>query len=715
MGAPQCTLSYRHFHLLWTIPTTLLLYLVNRPFLTRLDRVKLIVLPIIAFVWTTPWDNVIVKNRAWSYHDGCVWFTLGYVPIEEYFFFLIQSVMTTLWTSFLTRWSIPIVVFGIRSSRRSAHLPVPLNFAASCWLPLAILLAGAFGALASDPDRKTYYLGMISWWSSIPLALLLWGTLGFVSSSGTRVFLLSFSAPTVYLWASDIYALRRGTWHINELTSLEVFPLPDLPIEEMLFFLVTNLILVSACFAFDRCVAICRFQDTHGAGANVVLAPSPPPPISPSYLPINISTFLKLWGAFVGEDPSPSSSVLRAEDLRASLAILSKASKSFSSASLLLPWDLRSDLGSLYAFCRVADDLVDESDDNRSGDRSEIDKRSRIALIRQVLSIIYSISDDACKAEGSDTEGGRVGRIKRELGHARRIGEDALENLRAASCSIVEISRILPIRLWEEMLRGYEMDLELEGWVAKDGVGTSGEKERRGFETLEELVDYSQCVAGCVGEMCVRVILSRKGLEIPLGLQVERRLGISVGPEEAEGDNEEKGRVVADEGGEFDLDQILFQARRMGVSLQLVNIARDVIEDSVQLGRCYLPLELIEEMAKELQEALLNGRIRVSSRVVSPGEEEEEYKAGVRAEDVRPHVMETLMLGERLFQSSYPSLSKIPDLPSKVGLRAACSVYFAIGERIRSQDEEEVREGRRAKLSKVARFGVALRSIYLGW
>ncbi len=103
----------------------------------------------------------------------------------------------------------------------------------------------------------------------------LWGSIDFVRNMGIRAglipFALSVLAPTVYLWASDVYALRRGTWHINEATSLNIFPIPDLPVEEMLFFFVTNLILVSACFTFDRCVAICR----QTAGADL-------PPLSPA-------------------------------------------------------------------------------------------------------------------------------------------------------------------------------------------------------------------------------------------------------------------------------------------------------------------------------------------------------------------------------------------------------------------------------------------------
>ncbi|MFO0757132.1 MAG: phytoene/squalene synthase family protein [Byssovorax sp.] len=52
-----------------------------------------------------------------------------------------------------------------------------------------------------------------------------------------------------------------------------------------------------------------------------------------------------------------------AADLRACQALLWRGSKSFAAASLLLPARVRRPAAALYAFCRMADDAVDESDD----------------------------------------------------------------------------------------------------------------------------------------------------------------------------------------------------------------------------------------------------------------------------------------------------------------------------------------------------------------
>lgn len=81
-----CKLHYTRFHLLITVPPLGLLYLASRPFSTSLDHAKLVLLPIIAFVWTTPWDNELVRNGAWWYPKSCVLARIGYVPVEEYAF-----------------------------------------------------------------------------------------------------------------------------------------------------------------------------------------------------------------------------------------------------------------------------------------------------------------------------------------------------------------------------------------------------------------------------------------------------------------------------------------------------------------------------------------------------------------------------------------------------------------------------------------------------
>jgi phytoene synthase len=60
-------------------------------------------------------------------------------------------------------------------------------------------------------------------------------------------------------------------------------------------------------------------------------------------------------------------------DLTACREMLQQGSHSFFAASLLLPWEVREPACALYAFCRLADDLIDDSD----GDRHAMDTLTR--------------------------------------------------------------------------------------------------------------------------------------------------------------------------------------------------------------------------------------------------------------------------------------------------------------------------------------------------
>ena len=73
------------------------------------------VLALLAVIYTTPWDNHLVATAVWSYDPELVWgITLGWVPLEEYLFFVLQTVMVGLWLLVLSRRlaSAPVDVEG---------------------------------------------------------------------------------------------------------------------------------------------------------------------------------------------------------------------------------------------------------------------------------------------------------------------------------------------------------------------------------------------------------------------------------------------------------------------------------------------------------------------------------------------------------------------------------------------------------------------------
>ncbi len=56
----------------------------------------------VAVIYTTPWDNYLVATAVWWYDPALVTgITLGWVPLEEYTFFVLQTLLLGLWLLYL--------------------------------------------------------------------------------------------------------------------------------------------------------------------------------------------------------------------------------------------------------------------------------------------------------------------------------------------------------------------------------------------------------------------------------------------------------------------------------------------------------------------------------------------------------------------------------------------------------------------------------------
>ncbi len=231
-------MTYLQFHLVFTLPPLLLLALLtfraaragNVP---RAGIVALGVHVLLALAYTTPWDNYLIARGVWGYGADRVLFTLGWVPFEEYLFFVVQTLITGMWLLLLVRrgdapqnttQTVTTNGYGVRL------------IGALFWLGLA-----AAGVLAFGTERGTYF-GLIAAWAA-PVLALQWGFGGDLLLRRPGRLLLAFGVPTLYLWFADRLALGAGIWWISPELSSGLVPL-GLPLEEALFFLLTNLLVV---------------------------------------------------------------------------------------------------------------------------------------------------------------------------------------------------------------------------------------------------------------------------------------------------------------------------------------------------------------------------------------------------------------------------------------------------------------------------------------
>lgn len=66
--------------------------------LTRRALRPLWLLLVVVYVATTPWDNCAVKQGLWGFAHGQTWGVfIGYLPLEEYLFFGLQTLLVGLW------------------------------------------------------------------------------------------------------------------------------------------------------------------------------------------------------------------------------------------------------------------------------------------------------------------------------------------------------------------------------------------------------------------------------------------------------------------------------------------------------------------------------------------------------------------------------------------------------------------------------------------
>ena len=215
----------------------------------------LISLCVVAFLYTTPWDNYLVATNVWWYDIDLVsGIVFGYVPIEEYTFFIVQPIMTGLLLFTLARYiqSDALATDSVKIRQ------IGTGVIASIWFVSVVLLILTF---VSDQWDAFTYLSLELSWALIPVMIqmafgadILW--------RHRKVIVLSILISTVYLSGADAIAIGSGTWTIDPQQSLEVFIGGVLPIEEFVFFLLTNtlvamgLVLVLAQESLQRAMKI---------------------------------------------------------------------------------------------------------------------------------------------------------------------------------------------------------------------------------------------------------------------------------------------------------------------------------------------------------------------------------------------------------------------------------------------------------------------------
>jgi len=235
-------MSYLQFHAVFVIPPILALLLVNRGFPAvapgrRVALFGLGLMALVALVYTTPWDSYLVARGVWGYGEGRVVGTLWRVPLEEYLFFVLQTLLAGLWLYHLLRLRDRAGLLLVAKGHRAARY-----VGTTVWV-----LAGLVGVVLMRGEAGLY-LGLVLAWAS-PVLALQWAYGGRLLWHARRVLALGVAVPTAYLWVADRLAIGADIWSISERYTLGINPF-GLPVEEMVFFAITTLMVVQGLMLF---------------------------------------------------------------------------------------------------------------------------------------------------------------------------------------------------------------------------------------------------------------------------------------------------------------------------------------------------------------------------------------------------------------------------------------------------------------------------------
>jgi len=260
--------------------------------------------------------------------------------------------------------------------------------------------------------------------------------------------LLPIVVPTLFLWIVDTLALQRGTWSIESGTKLGIHIWPHLEIEEAVFFLVTNSMIVMGSCAFDNAIAILdAFPDIFPE------VPGMPPPL------------LMLKSLFTSTSRYDQD---RLTGLQNALNVLARKSRSFYLASGVFNGRLRIDLILLYGFCRVADDLIDDA-------ASASEAEAWIGHFTTFLDTAYSNTKSSSEFE------------------------KALTPFPSQAQTILRYLPVdkLPSQPLYQLLEGFQMDLAFSKETSPKSPP---------IQTEQDLENYATCVAATIGELCISLV-----------------------------------------------------------------------------------------------------------------------------------------------------------------------------------------------------------------
>jgi lycopene cyclase domain-containing protein len=184
----------------------------------------------LALIYTTPWDNHLVATGVWDYSPKQVTgILLGYVPLEEYTFFVLETLLVGLWWHFCSTQVHPSGTLHASTKLRRWSA----GSMAVLWSVVAVLFFSGW-------KQGTYLLVTLAW--ALPPIILQLAYGADILWHERRLVVAAIVPLGTYLSGIDAVAIRAGIWAIDPAQSTGVF-IGELPIEEAVFFFITIILI----------------------------------------------------------------------------------------------------------------------------------------------------------------------------------------------------------------------------------------------------------------------------------------------------------------------------------------------------------------------------------------------------------------------------------------------------------------------------------------
>jgi lycopene cyclase domain-containing protein len=231
-------MTYWRFHLILNLPLLIVLAAITEPYpwyAAEAAAAGWVLLAVIVF--TSPWDNFAAKWGIWGFPREKYSLRIGYLPVEEYAFFILQSVNVMLGVRALfqfVNWQTSqglIISKGLLYCLAVSVVPWLFIFFQLRWL------RKRGGPCVNYAVHLAWFLPVIyAQWVLAPFLFL---------GHGALLATVTLAFGTYYTLA-DWVAVKCGTWFFDEKQITGVKIAGILPWEEVAFFYLTSLLVAQS-------------------------------------------------------------------------------------------------------------------------------------------------------------------------------------------------------------------------------------------------------------------------------------------------------------------------------------------------------------------------------------------------------------------------------------------------------------------------------------